>query len=62
MKKRLQILKDDVWQYVFCINPVQGIIITNNYKLALESRDLEYFQTKYSNYNFRVVDPRSIEV
>lgn len=53
--KRLQVFKDNRWQYVFCYNRQYGIIVTDNPLKALKERDLSYFQSKYSNYAFRVI-------
>lgn len=53
--KRLQVFKDNCWQYVFCYNRQYGIIVTDDRKKALKERDLEYFQNKYGNNTFRVI-------
>jgi hypothetical protein len=55
MIKRLQVYKDDSWQYVFCYSVTQGIVTTKNKKIALLQRDLEFFRGKFSNHEFRVI-------
>jgi len=54
MKKRLQVFLDGKWQYVFCYNPQIGIIVTPRRESALDQRDLEYFQNKFGNNEFRI--------
>ena len=54
--KKLQVLKDNKWQYVFCYNELRGIITTENYKKALGARDLGHFQNRFANDQFRLSD------
>ena len=43
MIKRLQVFKDDKWQYVFCYDQRNRIIITPDYKKALRACDYNFF-------------------
>ena len=53
--KRLQVKINNNWEYVFCRNETKrDPIITKNPKLALRSRDLEYFKSKFGNHEFRI--------
>ena len=52
--KRLQVLKDRKWNWVFCCNPVKGIITTKDKAKALKPHDLEYFRNKFGNDTFRL--------
>jgi len=52
--KRLQVLKEGQWKYVFCYNQHTGIVTTNKYHLALKERDLEYFKDRFGNDSFRI--------
>lgn len=56
MKQRLQVKLDNKWQYVFCYNPITGIVTTERKEAALDQRDLEYFQNKFGNNEFRLND------
>lgn len=53
--KKLQVKIDGSWHYIFATNPARGIITTDKKEKALGARDLEYFQSKYANDEFRVV-------
>jgi len=54
--KRLQVKLNGNWEYVFCYNPRNAEpIITQDKRKALLARDLEYFQIKFGNHEFRVV-------
>jgi hypothetical protein len=57
MKLKLQVWQDERWQYVFCYNtsdPRGPIIATTRASAALGARDLEYFQNRFGNHQFRV--------
>ena len=54
----LQVKKGNDWEYVFCHNTqniVHGpIITTQNRRKALNAKqDLEYFQKRFANHEFR---------
>ena len=56
MTKRLQVLLNDEWQYVFCRNELfQDPITTKNKSKAVDRHGLNYFISKYANHNFQVV-------
>ena len=55
--KRLQILKNGEWKYVFCISgnaPAGGIITTESREKALKHYDYEYFKSHFGNDEFRI--------
>ena len=56
-RKKLQMKVDAKWEYVFAYSAqVPGQIWTTKHpEKALDSRDLEYFQTRFSSREFRVV-------
>jgi len=53
--KKLQVLLNGNWEYVFCHNPVEGIITTKKKHLALKERDLTYFENRFGNNSFRTI-------
>ena len=58
--RKLQVFKDGVWQFVFCVNPVTGIVTTKTRGMALPSDakwaedDLEWFGNRFGNERFRL--------
>ena len=52
--KRLQILRNGEWQWVFCQTYDSQIIITKDRRKAIKPFDLGYFASKYGNEQFRV--------
>ena len=49
------VLRDNVWEYVFCYNPTIGIVTTLNPKKALTGLTaLDYFQRIFGNDNFKI--------
>ncbi len=53
--KRLQILKNGKWEYVFCrLMPNHTVISGCEKKKALKPRDLKFFQDHFANDVFRV--------
>jgi len=53
--KRLQVLKDQKWEYVFCYMPTGELKTTKDRKKALLKRDQEFFANKYGNDVFRSI-------
>ena len=52
---KLMVLRDNVWEYVFCYNPTIGIVTTLNPKKALTGLTaLDYFQRIFGNDNFKI--------
>ena len=54
--KRLQVLKNGVWEFVFAYSGnVKGEILTVKDKTRALSakKDLDYFQTHFANHQFR---------
>ena len=57
--KRLQVKTKDGWKWVFCYNThdMKGPIIpTKEKSKALPATDLEYFQSRFGNHEFRIQD------
>ena len=58
--KKLQVLTDNGWRYVFCYNRQSGIVTTDIKRNALPQAaiygqsDLKYFSNKYGNNSFRL--------
>ncbi len=53
--KRLQILKNGKWEYVFCrLMPNHTVISGCEKKKALKPRDLDFFRNEFGNDVFRV--------
>jgi len=50
---KLQVFKDGQWQYVFCRNPLTGIVTTKDRKKALDDHALAYFKKHFGNNQFR---------
>ena len=53
-ENRLQVFKDDKWQYVFCHNKRFGIITTADKNKALKGRDFDHFSNHFSNHQFKI--------
>jgi hypothetical protein len=52
--KRLQVLLNNKWEYVFCRNVLYyDPIITRNRAKALSASALPYFQARYASHSFR---------
>jgi hypothetical protein len=57
MRKTLQVLINDTWEYVFCRNPLKrDPIITKDKTKAIhgDEQSLEYFTKSFSEHNFRI--------
>jgi hypothetical protein len=57
--RRLQVLINGEWEYVFCHNAMRRQeypVITKDKGKALKVNDMEYFQNKYSDCIFRSED------
>ena len=53
-QKVLQAKVNGVWKYVFCNNIPNGLITTENRKIAIHGDNaLDYFQQRYGNTEFR---------
>lgn len=55
--KRLQVLLNDEWEYVFCKNELLiNPIITKNKTKAIKGNEnsLNYFQKYFGNHKFRI--------
>ena len=53
--KTLQVKLNGKWEYVFCYNVLKSDpIVTNRQSAALRPNDLQYFQTRFGNHEFRV--------
>jgi hypothetical protein len=61
MKYKLQVFKDNKWQYVFCYNRQFGIITTEDSRKALGKRDLDFFREKFGNDSFRISQEKQQE-
>lgn len=62
-RKVLEVFKDGKWQMVFCYNTwdTRGpIVTTTDPRKALGARDFEYFQNRFYNHQFRVVEAPKI--
>ena len=56
MKKRLQVLQNGKWEYVFCYSGDYGnIVITKDKQKALPGIDIDFFSNKFGNDTFRVI-------
>ena len=59
---RLQVYKDNKWQYVVCYNDRSlEIITTNNHLEALPKEALDFFVSKFGSYKFRVARPLTVK-
>lgn len=52
--RRLQVLIENAWKYVFCHNQQTGLVTTNKRHKAVKGHGMQYFQMKYANRMFRV--------
>ena len=52
--KRLQMLTEEGWQYVFCHNPRGWIVTTSDRSKALTCKAIDYFQSKLGSREFRI--------
>ena len=59
---KLQILKDNKQEYVFCYNSSIGIVTTKDYRKALNEYDFEYFKSHFGNFIFRIVKLKKGEI
>ena len=56
--KRLQVLLNDSWEYVFCRNVLKATpIITKNKNNAIygDNNSKAYFERYFSEYQFRII-------
>ena len=54
--KKLQVLKDGKWEYVFCRNRLENkIITTNDRHKAIKAEGKRYFERHFTNDQFREV-------
>jgi len=56
--KKLQVLINDSWEYVFCRNELKKLPITTKDKtkgIHGDENSLKYFQRFYSELDFRIV-------
>lgn len=56
--KKLQVLIDGQWEYVFCRNELKRNPITTNEKskaITGDNHSLTYFQRYFANLSFRVI-------
>ena len=56
--KKLQVLIDSKWKYVFCRNELKALpITTENKSKAIRGNDnsLNYFSSKYASLDFKIV-------
>lgn len=55
--KLLQVKINEKWEYVFAHNKRSSTpIITKIKKIALRTRDLNYFKENFGNHEFRIVN------
>jgi len=55
MAKKLQVLINNEWKWVFCRNELKKDPITTENRLkALPGRAILYFQEKFANHQFRI--------
>lgn len=55
--KRLQVLVEDEWKYVFCRNELKrNPITTEDETKAIkgDEQSLDYFKTKFASHEFRI--------
>lgn len=53
-RKRLQVHTPDGWVWVFCRNPLHGVITTTKREKAQPAYALDYFRQHFADHQFRL--------